>query len=129
MTAINPYASPPMSGDERPGDRWKQFKVAVDYSTFVVGPPVFLLAYFAKDFHQEEWFVIIGSVVALLLLSWTVGYLIVVVCCGLHRILRMARFIIFSFEFLCRVTRNSYGRVKLFSRHCVSYFLPPRMKL
>lgn len=123
----NPYA-PPMSGGDEPGSVWQKFKVVVSHSTVVITPPFFGVAYLSETYPETAWLDALTGLMGLLLCAWGICQLIVGVCCLLHRILRLARFIISSIHICGRLIRNAYRRVKLSSRHRVPYFQTPRVK-
>lgn len=126
MNTLNPYAPPAATErDKSHGDGWKRFENGVVSSTLVIVPALFGLGWAIEAYPaliDTVLFQAIAPALGLMLIAWYACFVIAATGWLFLKVLWLARFLISSFHFLCRVARIIFCRGNSFSRHFLSHF-------
>lgn len=122
---MNPYKPPSNPEDVPTIDYWGRFKRYVNYVGVVLVITAARVGHLLSDdpgLFKSPSGRNVEIVFSLVCFGWIACFLFEFAVGLFVRLLWTARFLISSFHVLCRVTRNVFHRVKLFSRHGLSHF-------
>lgn len=125
MDKLNPYAPPSDLGFKGVG-RWKRLEGFVAGGGFVMFPAAYGLTWFMETYPELSKAAVFEFVLwafAVFAITVFVGFLAVSSVWLFCQCLWVARIIIRTAKFLCRLALNAFFCVRTISRHLLSYFI------